>query len=191
MRNTRTIAAALVACVIALASLAGSVGAQPSPAAPTRIYLPLVTAPPGIQTAEQQAMAAQILALINAERSRAGCSALAGDQKLTAAAQSHSRDMAANNFFNHRGSAGTTVSDRVTAAGYTWRSVGENIAAGYGDAAQVVAGWMASPGHRANILNCAYAHSGIGYVHDPNDGPLVSGDGPYYRYWTQVFGTPR
>lgn len=191
MRYASTIIMTFVVCMLALATLAHTVQAEPLPAAPTTIYLPLITGASGIQTAEQQAVAAQVLALINAERARGGCSALTTDQKLTAAAQSHSRDMASNNFFDHRGSTGSMVGDRVTAVSYSWRSVGENIAAGYGDAAEVVAGWMASPGHRASILNCAYVHTGIGYLHDPNDGKLADGDGPYYRYWTQVFGAPR
>jgi uncharacterized protein YkwD len=191
MRYPRTIITALAACCVALGALSSTVHADPIPAAPTKIYLPLITAPAGVQTAEQQSTAAQILSLINAERAEANCPALVSDPKLTAAAQGHTEDMAANNFFDHRGSAGTTVSDRVTAAGYTWRRVGENIAAGYGAPAAVVAGWMASPGHRANILNCAYAHTGIGYVYDPDDGPLTDGDGPYHRYFTQVFGSPR
>lgn len=182
---------ALVVCLLTVSARTVEVGAQATPEATSRIYLPLLKGPAGIQTPDEQAVAAQVISLINAERARAGCGPLAADPRLTAAAQGHSEDMAANDFFDHRGSAGTTVSDRVTAAGYTWRRVGENIAAGYQGAAAVVAGWMESPDHRANILNCAYAHTGVGYVYDPGDGTLDDGDGPYFRYWTQVFAAPR
>jgi uncharacterized protein YkwD len=47
-------------------------------------------------------------------------------------------------------------------------------------------GWMNSPGHRANILNCNFVHIGVGYYNYPED----SGTTNYYRYWTQVFGSP-
>ena len=69
----------------------------------------------------------------------------------------------------------------LLAAGYRYRKVAENIAAGQRDAAEVVRGWMNSPGHRANILDAELTQIGVG---------LVSG-GPYGTTWTQVFGTPR
>lgn len=191
MRLTSALITLLTLCVFAIANPAASAHAQPAPAAASSVYLPLLKGTPGVQTVEQQAAAAQVLDLINAERAKAGCGPVSIDQKLTVAAQNHSNDMAANNFFDHRGSAGSQVSDRVTAAGYTWRRVGENIAAGYTTAAEVVAGWMDSPGHRANILNCTYVHTGVGYVFDPADAPLAGSGWPYRYYWTQVFAAPR
>lgn len=190
MRLTAALVTFLAICVFAFASLADTAHAQTALAA-SNVYLPLLKGTPGVQTSEQQEMASQVLALINAERAKAGCAAVSVDQKLTAAAQGHSADMATNNFFDHRGSAGTQVSDRITAAGYAWRAVGENIAAGYSTPADVVAGWMESPGHRANILNCSYVHTGIGYVYDPADAPLAGSGWPYRYYWTQVFAAPR
>lgn len=136
-------------------------------------------------------MANQVLALINAERARAGCGPLSSDPKLVAAAQAHSRDMATNNFFAHSGSGGSDMADRAETAGYSWRALAENIAAGYDTPEEVVKGWMQSDGHRRNILNCSYVHTGIGYVYQSDDAPLAGENWPYYRYWTQVFGTPR
>jgi uncharacterized protein YkwD len=113
------------------------------------------------------------------------------DEQLIAAAYGHSKDMALNNFFSHTGSAGTSVRQRASAAGYGSSFVGENIAAGYSTPEEVMSGWMTSDGHRKNILNCAYVHIGIGYVYQTDDAPLAGASWPYFRYWTQVFGAPR
>jgi uncharacterized protein YkwD len=70
-------------------------------------------------------------------------------------------------FFAHNDpGTGTSISDRVRASGYTdgangW-SAGENIAIGYASAAATMDGWMNSPGHRANILQPAFTHLGVG-----------------------------
>ena len=69
----------------------------------------------------------------------------------------------------------------LRAAGYPYRKVAENIAAGQRTAAEVVAGWMDSPGHRRNILDGELAQIGVGHVTG----------GPYGVLWTQVFGTRR
>ncbi|MFC4333513.1 CAP domain-containing protein [Streptomyces andamanensis] len=122
--------------------------------------------------------AAQILALVNNERAKAGCSALTANPALAAAAQAHSEDMAAHRNMSHTGSDGSAPGDRITAAGYTWSTYGENVAYGYTDAAQVMAAWMNSPGHKANILDCAFKEIGVG---------LAQPGG----YWTQDFGTSR
>ena len=83
--------------------------------------------------------------------------------------------MAANNYFEHRDFAA-----RISAQGYAWSAAGENIAKGQRDPAAVMSSWMASPGHRANILNCGYKHLGVGLA--------VDSDGS--KLWTQDFGTP-
>ncbi|MFE9532790.1 sigma-70 family RNA polymerase sigma factor [Streptomyces sp. NPDC006691] len=121
----------------------------------------------------------QVLDLVNSERAKAGCSALTSNPKLYDAALKHSENMAAQNFFDHTDPSGAGPGDRVTAAGYQWSAVGENIARGQADAAAVMDSWMHSPGHRANILNCGYKEIGIG-VHYGSGGP----------WWTQDFGTP-
>jgi stress response protein SCP2 len=117
----------------------------------------------------------------NAERARHGLRTLAVDQRLAAAAQAHSADMVRRGFFAHESPDGRQVWDRAVAAGYAYRKVAENIAAGQRTAEEVVRGWMGSPGHRANILDGDLTQIGVGRA----DG------GSYGVYWTQVFGTPR
>ncbi len=129
--------------------------------------------------------AERVIELTNQERARAGLPPLISDASLNAAALGHSRDMADHNFFDHTGSDGSSACGRMAAAGYSpiW-TCGENIAAGYTTPEQVVAAWMNSPGHRANILNPSYHHIGVGYVYDADDTY-----GPYYHYWTQDFAS--
>ncbi|MET7300673.1 CAP domain-containing protein [Embleya sp. NPDC005575] len=122
--------------------------------------------------------AAEVVSLVNQERAKAGCSALTVNTKLTAAALQHSQDMAAHANMSHTGSDGSDPGERITRAGYTWKTYGENIAYGYSTAQQVMTGWMNSPGHRQNILNCAFKEIGVGLA-GPNS------------YWTQDFGTAR
>jgi len=66
-------------------------------------------------------------------------------------------------------------------SGYGWRVVGENIAAGQGSALQVVAGWLACPGHCANILSPDFREMGTAYGLNPKAAMEI--------YWTQVLGT--
>ncbi|MFI8361630.1 sigma-70 family RNA polymerase sigma factor [Streptomyces sp. NPDC085612] len=141
--------------------------AMPSPRASTA--KPAPAPPPGI--------AGQVLALVNSERSAAGCGPLKDDAQLRAAAQKHSDDMAARGFFDHTNPDGKDPGDRTTAAGYRWSTYGENIARGQQTAQSVMDSWMKSPGHRANILNCSFKDLGVG-VHQGAGGP----------WWTQNFG---
>lgn len=90
--------------------------------------------------------------------------------------------MACNGFFSHTGSDGSSPSQRISRQGYHWSAIAENIAAGYGDPASVVAGWMGSQGHKENLLNPDYTEVGIGYVY-------VAGS-PYGAYWTADFAHP-
>jgi len=98
-------------------------------------------------------------------------------------AYAHSRDMGDNNFFSHKGSDGLSVGDRVSNAGYDWSAVGENIAAGQQTIDMVMAVWLDSPGHCANIMSSVYTEFGAAsYSVDGSDYPI---------YWTQVFARPR
>ncbi|MFE9294523.1 CAP domain-containing protein [Streptomyces niveus] len=119
----------------------------------------------------------QVTTLVNAERAKAGCGPVSANSQLQTAALRHSQDMAAKDYFDHNSPDGKDPGDRITAAGYRWTTYGENIARGQQTAAEVMKGWMNSPGHRANILNCAFKEIGIG-VHDASGGP----------WWTQAFG---
>ncbi len=90
--------------------------------------------------------------MLNAERAAHGRAALSKSAKLTLAAQRHADDMARNGIFSHTGSNGSSAGDRVKQAGYKWCRIAENIAKGQSSEAAVLAGWMKSPGHRANNL---------------------------------------
>lgn len=117
---------------------------------------------------------AAVVAATNAERAAAGCRALRVDDRLNAAAQRHSVDMANRRNMSHSSGDGSKFTDRIRAAGYP-RPGAENVAFGQPTAAGVVADWMASSGHRRNILNCAYVAIGVGFDSRGN-------------YWTQNFG---
>ena len=119
---------------------------------------------------------AAVLCLINRERASHGEGSLQPVERLELAAQRHSEDMALANYFEHDGPRGDTLLSRVRASGYVYSSqigyeLGENI--GYGtlwlaQPRSIVAAWMASPGHRANILNAGFRDSGIGvFAHAP------------------------
>ena len=119
---------------------------------------------------------AAVLALVNEERAKVGCSPVTASASLASLAQDFSDDMAARGFFSHTDPDGQTPWDRATKAGVTGLG-GENIARGQADAQAVMASWMNSEGHRANILNCDYKTLGVG-VHYGSGGP----------WWTQDFG---
>ncbi|MFF8791412.1 CAP domain-containing protein [Streptomyces globisporus] len=118
----------------------------------------------------------EVLALVNQERAKVGCSPLSTSAPLTSLAQNFSEDMADRGFFDHTDPDGDTPWDRAAEAGVQGLAA-ENIARGQADAQAVMEGWMNSEGHRANILNCDYKTVGIG-VHEGSGGP----------WWVQNFG---
>jgi uncharacterized protein YkwD len=107
---------------------------------------------------------------------------LTWDTLLKRAAGRHSRDMAKNNFFSHTGSDGSSMGERISDAGYSWSAAGENIAAGYDTVASVMAGWINSPGHCANIMSARYKDIGVVCV------PSTTAD--YDAYWTMDLAAP-
>lgn len=149
-------------------------------------YLPLVMKPDQSIPTPEPDFEEQVVILTNQERLSHGCDPVTMDSRLRAAAEGHSQDMALNDFFSHTGSDGSSAGDRIAAQGYIWSWWGENIAAGYSSPESVVAGWMASSGHRANILNCNFDHIGVGYYYLKNDTGSIN----YRHYWTQVFAAP-
>jgi uncharacterized protein YkwD len=88
--------------------------------------------------------------------------------------------MSDRNFFDHTNPSGEGPAERVDAAGYDWRGIGENIAGGSPDAEGTMQQWMGSDGHCANIMSPDFEEIGIGY--HPG--------GQYGHLWTQVFATP-
>ncbi|MFD0901822.1 CAP domain-containing protein [Actinomadura sediminis] len=142
----------------------------PEPAPTGRTSAPRRTAPAG------GSVAARVVALVNEARAGKGCGPVRGNALLDRAARGHSADMAARGFFDHTDPDGDGPGDRIRSAGYRWSTYGENIAKGQPSPERVMESWMNSPGHRANILNCAFDEIGVG---------VVEAGGPY---WTQVFG---
>jgi uncharacterized protein YkwD len=102
---------------------------------------------------------------------------------LTAAAYGHSKDMADRNYFDHTSADSRVLSDRVNVTGYPWVSLGENIAAGYPGVAEVIDGWMASPGHCRNIMSSGFREIGMACAHNDSS--------TYKLYYTLDLATPR
>lgn len=145
---------------------------------------------PAIKDAAQ--VSRKVLALVNEARSQArkcGRSSfnavppLKLSAQLNQAALIHSQDMLRNNLFQHAGSDGSKVADRVTRVGYPWRTVGENVATGAETPEAVVQGWLNSPGHCANMMSLGFTEMGVAFAVDPKTEAGI--------YWTQVFATPR
>jgi uncharacterized protein YkwD len=142
--------------------------------------------------ADQESVARQVLALVNAARqkgtrcgrkSHGAARPVALSATLSQVALAHARDMAAHNSMSHRGSDGSQPAERVTRAGYRWRNTAENVAAGQPGADSVVAHWLNSPGHCATIMGAQFTEMGVAFAVDPHsDGKI---------YWAQVFATPQ
>ena len=106
---------------------------------------------------------------------------LSWNDTLAGAANSHTRNMANGNFFDHLDPDGRTPGDRAELAGYIAKNIGENIAAGLDTPRKVVDGWLASPGHCANLMNPQFRELGAAYAMDPKSDAGI--------YWTGLFGT--
>ena len=128
-------------------------------------------------SAGQSSMTSQVVNLVNSERAAQGLMALQKDSRLAALAQQKAEDMAKNQYFSHTSPTYGSAFDMLKAAGYSYKTAGENIAMGQKSAASVMDGWMHSSGHRANILHTSYEKIGVGYA--------VSADGT--PYWVQIF----
>jgi uncharacterized protein YkwD len=175
--------------------------------APDDAAAPIVDSPeaPPAATFEQQ-----IAELVNNERAictAAGCPAppLKLVPLLTGVADGHSASMAVHDYFSHCDfSTGLDPFERMVAAGYGYYSAAENIAAGNSTPLATMAQWMASAGHRANILSTGFRELGVGYFQQSGDQSNIDldintdcdcgdqGESCSYlgmsHYWTQVFG---
>ncbi|WP_448107387.1 CAP domain-containing protein [Pseudomonas azerbaijanoccidentalis] len=141
------------------------------------------------QLSDTRSVGKTLLAQVNAARAKprmcgrqrfAAARPLAWNASLGAAAQGHSKAMAYGNYFAHRDPDGDTAADRARAAGYRGRQIGENIAAGQGSPNKAMAGWLASPGHCANLMNPMFTQVGAGYATEARSDEGV--------YWTMLFG---
>jgi len=151
----------------------------------------VILAAPFLPPAAAQADEVQdrVLALVNEARSRpqrcgektfAAAPPLRLNAVLYAVANTHAAEMARYSYFSHTGRDGSTVDGRATRAGYPWRAIGENIAAGQVSADEAVRGWIKSPGHCANIMSPAFSEMGAAFVVNKQSSQGI--------YWTQVFG---
>ncbi|HIJ75046.1 MAG TPA: hypothetical protein HPP83_13200 [Candidatus Hydrogenedentes bacterium] len=167
MRNRIEVRLFIVAVSTALVSVGCPLGGIPGPTNGDGVSL-------DISSKEEDAFDA-----VNQERVAEGLSILTMREDLRAVARAHSEDMADRDFFDHVNPDGDDPFDRMADAAITYNTAGENIAwTNYSNAVeQVVDGWMNSPGHRANILNTNFTHTGMGVASD--------GEGGYY--FTQVF----
>lgn len=149
------------------------IDANPQVANPNLIYpgdvLDIPETDASVRACEQE-----VVRLVNAERAKHGLAALTEDWELSRVARYKSQDMHDNRYFAHNSPTYGTPFRMLRAFGLSYRTAGENIAMGYAAPAAVVAGWMNSEGHRANILSSAYTKIGVGYVADGH-------------YWTQQF----
>jgi uncharacterized protein YkwD len=117
---------------------------------------PPVTSPVPTSKSPQEA----VVYLVNKERERARLSALGTLRTLDKAAQDYSQQMESAGQLSHN--LGGGFQQRVNSWNVMYTAAGENIAEGYSTPELVVAGWMNSPGHRANILNRGYNVTGVG-----------------------------
>jgi uncharacterized protein YkwD len=170
------------------AAAAPSTASTPPPAASA----PTAPAPTADTTCGLPNFEADALRLVNQQRaagatcgsrgSFAPVAALTWNARLASAAYGHSRDMADNNYFSHDSLDGRTMVKRINATGYTWSTIGENIAAGYGSVQSTVNGWMASDGHCANLMNPSFTEFALACARN---------EASQYRiYWTQNLGRP-
>ena len=125
----------------------------------------------------EEAWRAEVLHLTNAERARHGLPPLRLDETASRAADEHAWDMYARGFLAHVNPDAEGPGARLTRHGVEWALASENIARGHESPKAVVGGWMGSPSHRANILDPAWTHVGIGVHTGPDGGP----------WWTQDF----
>ena len=143
----------------------------------TLLGLVMVAAPASAAVVSEAKLQGDVAYLTNKQRQLNGCKAVHVDARLTSAARAHSAYMATTGAFSHTGRGGSTFEARVKAARYP-RPAAENIAYGYRSGLDVVKGWMASPLHRANILNCKATTVGVGAVYSKTGN----------IYYTQEFG---
>ncbi|MEV0117696.1 CAP domain-containing protein [Streptomyces sp. NPDC050844] len=176
--KVRVLAGGVVAAA-ALASVGTLALANPSGGEKPSVTAAAAKTPPKRPALSKSAQfEKKLLVLVNAERAKAGCGPLRLDRRVQTAARAHARDMAARNYYEHVSPEGEHADDRMRKAGYPTGAWAENIHKGPKGPKTAMRDWMRSPGHRANILNCAYKDFGAGVS--------LKANGPW---WVQNFGT--
>jgi uncharacterized protein YkwD len=164
---------------------------RPNPAAAKSDSCPGASLTP--EEGNLETIRAATLCLVNRERAANGEGALQPNAQLQQAAQGHSESMAQEDYFEHTSPNGDTPLSRMRAAGYIFSSqvgyeVGENIGWGtlwLATPNAIVAAWMASPGHRANILDAHFHDTAVGV--SPH-APSSLAHGQAGAIYTQDFG---
>lgn len=124
---------------------------------------------------------ARVVQLTNEIRAQHGLAPLQVHSALTQSAQWLARDMVQHDYLRHTDFLGREIDPRLPAFGYSdYKEIGENIAGGQSTPEEVVADWMRSPGHRANLLNPAFREIGVAHFEGARS--------HYKHYWVQDFG---
>ena len=174
--------------VVLLVALACSRTPPPPPPAPAPVVEAPAPPPPkpkraGPPPRSIATIVDTLLILTNRERTRANLTPLRRSAELSRAAELQAEQMANAGKLAHEipGTRYPTLSSRLKLVGYAARSSGENVAEGYTSGAGLMASWMTSPPHRANILSAKYTETGVGMARAENG----------RVYTVQVFGRPR
>lgn len=177
-QTVRTVVAlAAAASIVALIVLAPVAGARNR----ARAWRGCTDANMRVGRAPRSALKAAVVCLINKQRRAHGLPALRANHRLDRSAQSWTNVMVDAGDFSH----GSDFSARISAVGFIWSTVGENIATGFPTPRDVVNAWMGSTGHCQNILSPSFADVGTGIRAKPVRG-FASGPAT----WTQDFGLP-
>ena len=171
---TSLAAAGILVCTLTTASAARIPSCPQTPGAYCYWQRPCceIQVPDQESTGTMSALEQAACDLVNQQRIANGLQPLTIDANLSAKARIKSQDMKTNRYFSHNSPTYGTPFQMMKTLGISYRSAGENIAMGYPTAEAVVNAWMASSGHRANILSENYTTMGIGYING---------------YWTQWF----
>lgn len=110
----------------------------------------------------------KLLQETNSERSKNGAKSLRMNSKLYVAAQAKANDMAAKNYWSHYTPEGNAPWVFVKDQDYPYQKLGENLATGFLDERGTINGWMASKGHRENLLDPSFTEVGFGVANNPN-----------------------
>ncbi len=192
MMMPRHFAKTLMAATCAI-TLSGCVMIVPGPVVQTQPSRQLVArtpsaapdpgpAPAGANCATPDAAkraANDLLARVNATRQTKGLAPVRLAPRLRRIAQSHACDNASRNTFSHTGSDGSDLRQRLNRGHYAMRTATENVGIGFDTPEKMMAFWMASPGHRANILNPRMTEMGLGLAYGPRPN------------WVMVLAKPR
>lgn len=142
--------------------------------------------------ADARAVSRRVLELANETRAQsrrcgakrfAPAAPLKANDALHRAALAHAQDMAKHDHMTHRGHDGSTPAQRASRSGYSWKTLGENVAAGQMTPEAAVNSWIESPGHCANLMSAQFTEMGVAFVVAPDSGRGI--------YWAQVFAAPR